>query len=125
MEYIYVFLTGMVSYPILEIIWRGYTHITMAFAGGICLTAIYFLSNRQPHMNLFAAALAGMAVITAVELVFGLVFNVAAGMNIWDYSSKPANLMGQICAEYMLLWFGLCLIIVPLCRFVHRYAATR
>lgn len=122
MEYIYAFLFGMVGYPLLEILWRGYTHITMAFAGGICLSALYFISVRFGYLGNLADAAIGCAVITAVELVFGLVFNVAAGMNIWDYSSKPYNFMGQICAEYVFLWFLLCLVIMPVCRAIHRAA---
>lgn len=123
-EYFLIFLSGMISYPLLEIAWRGYTHITMSFAGGICLTAIYYLSCRRAYAGLVPTAFLGMAVISAVELVFGLIFNVAAGMNIWDYSERPANFMGQICAEYMLLWFALCLALVPACRFIHRRFET-
>lgn len=122
-EYFFVFLTGMVAYPLLEILWRGYTHITMAAAGGICLTAVYFISCGRVRFGIISAAFLGTAAITAVELVFGLVFNVAAGMNIWDYSSRPGNFMGQICAEYALLWFLLCLFLVPICRLVHSKAS--
>lgn len=125
MEYFLVFITGMLSYPLLEIAWRGYTHITMAFAGGICLTAIYFISCRRSYAGLLPTAFLGAGVITAVELTFGLVFNVAAGMNIWDYSERPANFMGQICAEYVLLWFALCLAVVPVCRLIHRRLDAR
>lgn len=122
-EYFFVFLTGMVAYPLLEILWRGYTHATMAVAGGICLCAVYFISCGRVRFGIFSAAFLGAAVITAVEFVFGLIFNVAVGMNIWDYSSRPANLMGQICAEYSLLWFLLCILLVPVCRAVHSKAS--
>lgn len=122
MEYLVVFIFGMTAYPILEIVWRGYTHITMAFAGGICLSLIYYVSLRFEYLGNIVCALIGCGIITAVELIFGLVFNVAGGMNIWDYSSKPLNFMGQICAEYILWWFALCLVIMPLCRAAHRNA---
>ena len=32
-----LFLTGSCVYPTLEMIWRGHTHFSMAFAGGACL----------------------------------------------------------------------------------------
>ncbi len=119
MEWICVFTFGMVAYPILEVIWRGYTHITMAFAGGLCLTAIYYIAVRLRHMNLFAAAAVGCAAVTAIELIFGFIFNIAAGMAVWDYSGRPYNFMGQICLEYTALWYLLCVVIMPVCRFIH------
>lgn len=119
MERFYTFLFGMLAYPILEILWRGYTHITMAFAGGICFTAIYRIAVAFPDMNIFVSAALGSAAITLTELVFGFVFNIIAGLNVWDYSSRPCNFMGQICLEYTALWYALCVGLIPLCRLVH------
>ena len=30
-------------------------------------------------------------------------------MNVWDYSDRKFNLMGQICPLYSALWFLLCI----------------
>ena len=49
--------------------------------------------------------------ITAVEFVFGLVFNVFLGMSVWDYSSVPGNILGQICPLFSVLWCGLSFIV--------------
>ncbi len=119
MELFCVFLFGMAAYPALEIFWRGYTHITMAFAGGICMTAVYLIALKPPAPNPFTAAAFGCAAITVTELLFGIVFNLCAGMAVWDYSSRPCNLLGQICLEYTALWYVLCLFLIPLCRFAH------
>lgn len=43
--------------------------------------------------------------VTALELVAGLVLNVWLGLGIWDYSSMPGNLLGQICPQYSFAWF--------------------
>lgn len=48
----------------------------------------------------------GAGIITGVELVFGLVFNRALGMGVWDYSRVPLNLWGQICLPFTLIWLG-------------------
>ena len=37
----FLFLTGFTLYPIVEILWRGYSHISMAFAGGVCNRAFF------------------------------------------------------------------------------------
>ena len=55
-------------------------------------------------MPAWAAYLCGAAIVSAVELAFGLVFNVRLGMNVWDYSTVPFNFMGQICLRFSLIW---------------------
>lgn len=47
------------------------------------------------------------AAITAVEFVAGLVLNIWLGLAVWDYSSLHGNIMGQICPQFMVLWFFL------------------
>lgn len=112
--YLLLFLIGAVAYPLLETIWRGYSHITMAFAGGICLCGIHYIGRRFEDRGLFLRALLCATFITAVELVFGCVFNLMLGMSVWDYSARPLNLLGQICIEFSLLWFILCSAVLSL-----------
>ncbi len=52
--------------------------------------------------------------MTAMELVVGVPLNLMLGLHIWDYSSLPFNLLGQICLPFTVLWFFLAL----LCIFV-------
>ena len=52
--------------------------------------------------------------MTAMELVVGIPLNLMLGLHIWDYSSLPFNLLGQICLPFTVLWFFLAL----LCIFV-------
>ena len=35
-----LFLVGSCAYPTLEMLWRGYTHSSMALAGGVCMVLI-------------------------------------------------------------------------------------
>lgn len=43
--------------------------------------------------------------ITVVEFVVGLILNVWMGLGIWDYSHMPGNLLGQICPQFVGVWF--------------------
>ena len=52
--------------------------------------------------------------MTAVEFVAGLVLNLWLGLDIWDYSHLPFNLMGQICPQFAALWWGLCMMFIPI-----------
>ena len=49
--------------------------------------------------------------ITVAELAAGLVLNICLGMAVWDYSSLPGNLWGQICPQFWALW---CLLSLPM-----------
>lgn len=107
------FAAGCAGYPLLELCWRGRTHWSMAAAGGLSLLLVYPLAARK-RCRLFCCKAA--AVITAVELLFGIVFNIILKRNVWDYSKIRGNLWGQICLPYCLLWMLLAIPIRWLCR---------
>lgn len=47
------------------------------------------------------------AAITAVEFAAGLVLNVWLGLGVWDYSSMPGNVLGQVCPQFLVMWVAL------------------
>ena len=98
---------GGISYFIMEILWRGFSHWTMALAGGISFVLLTNIFKTMKNTSHLLKALIGGAVITSVELIFGLVFNIGLGMNIWDYSERYANFLGQICPLFSLFWCGI------------------
>ena len=110
-KYLVLLIIGGNLYYILEVLWRGYSHFTMFMLGGICfilvglINEISITSNMPLTIQQFIAAI----IITSLELVFGLVFNIWLGLNIWDYSSLRFNFMGQICLMFSILWFFLSL----------------
>lgn len=108
LRYLAMFCFGGLSYGILEIIWRGGTHISMFLAGGICFLAIFLTDERE----LFGGAMLLQApfcaaIITAVEFGFGVVVNRAMGLEVWDYSELPMNFLGQICLPFSAIWLAL------------------
>ncbi len=112
-----LFLTGGVIYSAIEILFRGYTHWTMAVAGGLCLTLIYLMDFVTKNSSLALKCLFGSLIITAVELSVGLIVNTALGWNIWDYSHLPLNLMGQICFPFSVIWMLITVPALYICRF--------
>lgn len=91
----------------LEYIWRGWSHWSMALAGGVCFGLLGHISDRMHGHSLPLRCAAGSAAITSVEFVFGCIFNLGLGMHVWDYSGELFNIAGQICARYSVLWFFL------------------
>lgn len=123
MLYVFLFFAGGIVYVSLEYFWRGYSHVSMAIAGGICAVLLYGVLTRIPYVVLPLRALIGAVIITAVEYVIGAIVNVRMKQNVWDYSALPANCYGQICLQYSLLWLLLCVPITVFIDVVHHFFA--
>ena len=119
-KHLLTFLTGGILYCILEMLWRGRTHISMFFAGVTCLCRIDHLCNRiLKRKCLLVKCAAGAAVITCVEFLTGLLVNKRMKLKVRDYSRAPMNVMGQICLPYSLLWMALTLPALGICKLIN------
>ena len=56
----------------------------------------------------------GFLGIFVIEFLSGLILNRGLGLNLWDYSHLPLNIMGQITLLFAPIW----LIIVPFAIFL-------
>lgn len=116
----FVWLFGGVCYYLLEMLWRGYSHWSMALCGAFCFWLLWRINTDHPQVSLPLRALIGAAAITAVELFFGCILNLWLRLDVWDYSALRFNLYGQICLRYSFLWFLLCFPISTLTRLLQR-----
>ena len=106
-KYIILSVIGGLTYYGIENLWRGFgnSHPYMIVVGGTAFVLIGVINNFLPwEMRLTSQMMIAGLIITTVELVSGLIFNVALGLNIWDYSNLSHNFMGQICLAYAFLW---------------------
>ena len=124
-EYGIVFLFGGTVYSAIEVITRGFTHWSMTLTAGIALMIMYYRYKTRPDEGLLMKCLFGMAVITACELVSGIILNLILGWNVWDYSNMYLNFLGQICPTFCCAWFLLSVPAVYICRFVQLAAEER
>lgn len=111
---LFAFIMGYFIYSMIEILNRGYTHWTMALTGGAVLTILYAVNSRRT-MTLIKSCFIGAFIITAIEFTVGIIVNVIMGWNVWDYSSVPFNVLGQICLPFFGAWFLLCIPAYYLC----------
>lgn len=110
-KFFIMFFIGGLIYGLIEILWRGNTHWTMLIVGGLCFILIGGVNEFFTYkMSLISQMLISAIMITIVEYVSGIVINVVFGLNVWDYSTMPYNLHGQICLLYFCLWFLLSVI---------------
>ena len=107
------FILGAIGYAAIETIWRGYTHWSMMIAGGLCFILFSLVAEGLRGRSIFLKAAVCAVGVTAVELIFGVVFNLWLKMNVWDYSHMPMNLMGQICPMFTLIWGGIAIAFLP------------
>ena len=118
-----LFALGGGAYGLIEVLWRGYTHWTMAALGGTLFLLLGTLNNRLPqNTTLLVRGLLGGALITAAELAAGCVLNLVLGLAVWDYSAMPLQLWGQVCLPYSLLWVALAMVAALVYNGVHHLA---
>lgn len=115
---------GAVAYGLIEVVARGYTHWTMALTGGTVMVLLNLI-NRTGELNILVKCLLGTVVITSLEFSVGMITNIALGWNVWDYSDKPLNVLGQICPQFSLVWFFLSIPAYMLCSFIESRFSLR
>lgn len=69
------------------------------------------IGQEMAALPIVVKCLLGAFIITAVEFLFGCIFNIKYGMNVWDYKNMPLNFLGQICLPFSALWFLLCFVL--------------
>ncbi len=107
-EYLLIFSLGATIYTVIELIWRGYSHWTMALTGGLCFSFIYSGECKFYKEPRWKRCVAGSLFISLCELIVGFFVNIVFLWNVWDYSDMPFNIFGQICPLYSIFWFLLC-----------------
>lgn len=108
------FLLGE-QYFILEALYRAAfkhgesAHLAMLAVGGLCCVAVGCINQIPRFYNspVWIQAAIGTAATLFIEFLSGYILNIRLGLGIWDYSSLPGNVAGQICAPFALIWFFL------------------
>lgn len=109
-----LFSVGAIGYGLIEILWRGRTHWSMMLAGGMSFLGLSEISKRFKHTGLIIKSVIGCGLITSIEFLFGIIFNVILKRKVWDYSKMPLNICGQICALYSFFWLILSFLFIPI-----------
>lgn len=121
LDFLLVYIIGAGLYGLLELLWRGWTHWTMLLCGGACFTLMYLISGFA--VPLWAKCLLSALMISTVEFGTGYLVNITLGWNVWDYSDRAFNIMGQICPMFSLIWLVLSVPGIYLCGGLRRLLA--
>ena len=103
-----LFVFGGLMYMGVEILFRGYTHLSMFFVGGLCFVLVGGINEKLPwNMAFVSQMMIASLLVTAVEFFAGVILNLLLGLGVWDYSTLPYNLLGQISLIFSVGWFFL------------------
>ena len=119
-KYGLLFTIGALGYAAIELIWRGRTHWSMMIAGGLCFILFSMVAELLEGRNIILKAALCAIGVTAIEFIFGVVFNVWLGMGVWDYSDRSFNILGQICPQFTVLWAGIAIVFLPLADVINK-----
>ncbi len=109
-KYLALFALGALTYFLMEILYRGYSHWSMALVAGGCILTFFLLEDFFFGRKALVSALYGAILITCYELAAGLLVNVVFKWQVWDYSDMPLNFLGQICIPYFICWYFMCFV---------------
>lgn len=101
-------------YICLELLYRGHTHISMFFVGGLCGVLIGLINDNTPDIPLFYQCILGTTIVTLIEFISGCYLNIYLGLGVWDYSHVPFNLLGQVCLPFSIIWMLLSIPVIYL-----------
>jgi hypothetical protein len=106
-----LWLWGGFIYYLIEVLWRGSSHPSMFIVGGLCFLLIGGINNFLPwEMGIARQSVIGGIVVTVVEFIGGLIINKWLGLNVWDYSDLPLNLLGQVSLPFTFAWMALAVV---------------
>lgn len=98
-------------YLVIEGLWRipqgGFINIAMLPVGGLCGVLVGAINQKTQfyRMPIALQALIGTIIVLGVEFIAGCILNLWLGLDIWNYTSMPGNIMGQICLPFAGAWF--------------------
>ena len=118
-----LFYIGGTAYMILEFLWRGRSHGSMFLLGGACFLLVGGKIAKLHKIPLALRTVLGAGVITALELITGLLVN--RDFRVWDYRLLPYQFKGQICLPFSLLWIPISLVAMMLYAWANKSLENR
>lgn len=122
LKYLFLFILGGSSYVGIELLYRGYSHISMFVVGGCCFLFIGLINEILSwETPIELQILYGLIFTLFIEFVSGCILNLWLKLDIWDYSNLPFNLLGQISLLFAILWIPIILVGILLDDYARYY----
>ena len=119
LQVLFLFQLSGIVYVFIELLYRGYSHITMFFCAGLCGLFLAYLNDFFSYdMDFRCQVLISTVFCTFTEWIFGLIFN--TDYSIWDYRDLPFNLTpdSQVNLIFCMAWALIATFGIPLLDFI-------
>lgn len=100
------------GYTNIELLFRGYSHKSMFLVGGLCGLLIGMINEVNENLPMWQQCFIGTLIVLIIEFVAGYILNIKLNIGVWDYTSMPFNIMGQVCILFGVFWFFLSVIAI-------------
>jgi len=108
-KYFFLGLVGGTTYYFCEILYRGYSHISMVILGSVCFIVMGLINELLSWQTpLWEQAIIGGICTTILEFITGCIVNLWLGLNVWHYDIL--DILGQISLPFFFIWCGLSVI---------------
>ncbi len=107
-----IFVVMGCAYTNIELFFRGYSHQSMFIVGGLCGLLIGMINEINQNLRMWQQCVISTVIVLSIEFIAGYILNIKLNIGVWDYSSLPFNIMGQVCVLFGILWFFLSVIAI-------------
>lgn len=121
---VFIFIFGGSVYTCLEILWRGFSHISMFILAGFVSIFIALLNDTAftYEMDFRLQILISSLFCIIGEGVTGLIVNKILGLNVWCYDNLFGTFFfGQCNIFFCFAWIGICIFAIPLLDFIEYF----
>lgn len=112
-----IFFIGGLIYTSIEIIYRGYSHLSMFILAGIVSVLIALMNDVVYgfETDYIIQVITAAIIATIGEGVTGIFVNIVLHLNVWDYSHLNGTFFfGQCNIYYCIAWIIICAIGIPI-----------
>ena len=110
-EYLVLWAVGGCIYYGIELLFRGFSHISMFILGGMCMQFFAWQGQLTNWSDSLPRQILRCTIfVVSMEFITGIIVNKWYHLAVWDYSDMPFQLFGQICLPFALIFSFLCAI---------------
>ena len=114
-EYLVLWAVGGCIYYGIEVLFRGFSHISMFMLGGLCMQFFTWQGRLTEWQDALPRQITRCTIfVVSMEFITGIIVNKWYHLAVWDYSDMPLQLWGQICLPlrlfflFYVLWVSFC-----------------
>lgn len=112
-----IFLIGGTVYYVIEVLYRGYSHISMFILAGLISITIALMNDffYSFETDYIIQVITAAIIATIGEGFTGILVNLILKLNVWDYSGLWGNFFFEQCnIFYCMAWVVICFFGIPI-----------